>query len=230
MEVVDDQVEASLGNDAHQRLEHLQRARAVLEDHLARASNMSTVEPTANARRAPRGARSGTHRVVADELLCVGEGGGREDLELLELKHGRLPVIQAVVVACLEVDGCGAVREVLQVHTQHLLRHIVVIELVVAQSHEGVQRQVLPVFQEHALVHVNGLLVMAAHVVDGCQAQLVLHNITQQLVVLEQLALVPELSAAMSAHTSTERAHQESAAHFMHHVEQHTVGQRRCRS
>lgn len=52
-----------------------------------------------------------------------------------------LAVVQSEGVAGLEVEGNGGVRYALKVHSQHLLGHIVVVQLVVAQSHINLQSQ-----------------------------------------------------------------------------------------
>lgn len=46
-----------------------------------------------------------------------------------------LAVVQSKVVAGLQVEGNGGVRDALKVHSQNLLRHIIVVQLVVTQSH-----------------------------------------------------------------------------------------------
>lgn len=48
------------------------------------------------------------------------------------------------MVAGLEVDGDGGVGVVLEVDSQHLLRHIIVVQLVVTQRHVHVEGEVLP--------------------------------------------------------------------------------------
>ena len=62
------------------------------------------------------------------------------------------------MIACLEVQCNGRVGKVLQVHCQHLLRDVVVVQLVVAQGNVDVEGKVLSVVQEDALVDVNCLL------------------------------------------------------------------------
>lgn len=52
-----------------------------------------------------------------------------------------LAIVQPEGVAGFEVEGNGGVRYALQVHGQHLLGHIVVVQLVVAQSHINLQSQ-----------------------------------------------------------------------------------------
>ena len=61
---------------------------------------------------------------------------------LAALLHlGCLPVVQPEVVAGLEVEGDGGVRDGLQVDRQHFLRHVIVVQLVVTQGHVHLQRQ-----------------------------------------------------------------------------------------
>lgn len=101
----------------------------------------------------------------------------------LELRLRRLAVVQAKVVARLEVDGQRAVGKRLQVHRENLEADVVVVQLAVAQRHVHVQRQELAVLQQQALVDVRRLLEVAAQVVDRRQAQLVLRGVRQLLVV-----------------------------------------------
>ena len=62
-----------------------------------------------------------TNEVVFDEILCELKGGRRHVLQRLQLSLGRLAVVKPEVVARLQVDGDGAVGELLQVHRQHFL-------------------------------------------------------------------------------------------------------------
>ena len=64
------------------------------------------------------------------------------------------------VVACLQIDCNGRVWEVLKVDSQDLLRHVVVVQLVVAESNVDVQRQVFSIVQQYSLVNINGFLVV----------------------------------------------------------------------
>lgn len=50
-------------------------------------------------------------------------------------------VVDPEVVTGLKVKGNGGVRDALQVHSQNLLRHIIVVQLVVTQSHINLQGQ-----------------------------------------------------------------------------------------
>lgn len=52
-----------------------------------------------------------------------------------------LAVVESEVVACLEVEGNSGVGYALQVHGQNLLGHIIVVQLVVTQSHVNFQGQ-----------------------------------------------------------------------------------------
>ena len=49
------------------------------------------------------------------------------------------------MVASFQIDCDGGVREVLEVDCEHLLGHVVVVQLVVAERHVHVQGKVLPV-------------------------------------------------------------------------------------
>lgn len=52
-----------------------------------------------------------------------------------------LAIIESEVVAGLKVEGNSGVGHALQVHSQHLLRHVIVVQLVVTQSHVNFQGQ-----------------------------------------------------------------------------------------
>lgn len=62
----------------------------------------------------------------------------------------------------------------LKVDGQHLLGHVVVVQLVVAQRHVDVQCEVLPVVQQYSLVDVNSLLIVGPR--DRSSYQLTTHN------------------------------------------------------
>jgi len=165
LQVVDDQVEARLGDHVHERRQRLQGALAVLEHH----------------------------QVVPEQVLGEREGQRGRLQQVLQLHLGRLAVVQPVVVARLQVDADRRVRVVLQVDGEHLLRDVVVVELVVAEGHVDVERQVLPVLEQVALVDVDGLLVVVAHVVHGGERELVGQHVLQLLVQAHELVLLVEL-------------------------------------
>lgn len=50
-------------------------------------------------------------------------------------------IVESEVVAGFEVEGNSRVRNTLQIHGQHLLRHVIVIQLIVTQSHINIQGQ-----------------------------------------------------------------------------------------
>ncbi len=50
-------------------------------------------------------------------------------------------IVEPEVVAGLEVEGNSGVGHALQVHGQHLLGHIIVVQLVVTKSHVNFQGQ-----------------------------------------------------------------------------------------
>lgn len=52
-----------------------------------------------------------------------------------------LAIVESEVVAGLEVQCNSRVRHALQVHSQHLLGYIVVVQLIVTQSHINFQGQ-----------------------------------------------------------------------------------------
>mmetsp|Transcript_34371 Transcript_34371/g.108301 ORF Transcript_34371/g.108301 Transcript_34371/m.108301 type:complete len:621 (+) Transcript_34371:404-2266(+) len=163
-EVVDYEVEPRLRDAVHEPRQLLQREVPLVEDD----------------------------GVVRDEIVR------REVVALVHehLEHliGRLAVVELVVVAGLEVDGEGRVREGLQVDGEDLQRHVVVVELVVAHGHVHVEREVLAVLQEQALVDVRGLLEVRPQVVDGGERQLVPVVVRGDfLVVAHELVLVVHL-------------------------------------
>lgn len=58
-----------------------------------------------------------------------------------ETDLGSFAIVESEVVAGFEVEGDSRVRNTLQIHGQHLLRHVIVIQLIVAQSHIHIQGQ-----------------------------------------------------------------------------------------
>ena len=160
LEVVDDQVEPGLGQHVHQRRQHLHRLLAVREDHHVVAEEVRGLQ---------------VHAVVAEHL---------------ELGLRGLTVVQAEVVAGLEVDSEQRVGKGLQVHAKDLEGDVVVVELVVAHRDVHVHREVLPALQKHALVDVHRLLVVAAREVHRGEGELVGLLVAQRLVVRHQLGLV----------------------------------------
>ncbi len=139
-QVVDDEVEPGLGNGVDERREDLERVLAISEHT----------------------------EVVPDQVVVVlRDGDALLVRERLELRLARLPVVQPEMVAGLEVDCHHAVRMLLQVHLQDLQRHVVVVQLVVAQRDVHVKRDELPVLKKQPLVDVRGLLVVIPQVVYG---------------------------------------------------------------
>mmetsp|Transcript_34611 Transcript_34611/g.87565 ORF Transcript_34611/g.87565 Transcript_34611/m.87565 type:complete len:572 (-) Transcript_34611:381-2096(-) len=176
-QVVDDQVQARLRRHVTQRRQVLQRVLTPPEHH----------------------------QVVADEVVlqvAAARGLGQR----LDLGFRRLAVVHAERVARLEVDRHRTVAELVQVHLQDLERHVVVVQLAVAQRHVHVERQELAVLQQQPLVDVGGLLEVRALVVDGRQRQLVLDRLGQLLVVVHELGLVAALVRAVEQHARLQRA------------------------
>ena len=64
------------------------------------------------------------------------------------------------VIASLQIDRYGRVREVLEVDGQNLLGHVIVVQLVVAESHVDIEGEILPIVQQDPLVDVNCLLIV----------------------------------------------------------------------
>ena len=64
------------------------------------------------------------------------------------------------MITGLQINCNGRVREVLEVDSQDLLRYIVVVQLVVAESYVDIECQVLSVVQQYSLVNVDCLLVV----------------------------------------------------------------------
>lgn len=52
-----------------------------------------------------------------------------------------LAIVESEMVAGLEIEGNCGVRHALQVDSQHLLGHVIVVQLVVTQSHVNFQGQ-----------------------------------------------------------------------------------------
>ncbi len=178
LQVVDDQVEARLGDHVHERRQRLQGALAVLEHH----------------------------QVVPEQVLGEREGQRGRLQQVLQLHLGRLAVVQPVVVARLQVHADRRVRVVLQVDGEHLLRDVVVVELVVAEGDVNVERQVLAVLEQVALVDVDRLLVVVAHVVHGGERELVGQHVLQLLVEVHELVLLVELVRGVEEDADLERA------------------------
>mmetsp|Transcript_70 Transcript_70/g.224 ORF Transcript_70/g.224 Transcript_70/m.224 type:complete len:639 (+) Transcript_70:161-2077(+) len=160
--VVDDQVEARLGDQVREGREHLEGALPAPEDH--------HVVP---------------HQVELE--LVHRRRAGRERCEL---RLRGLAVVEAELVARLEVERHRRVRVLPQVGPQDLQGHVVVVQLVVTQSHVHVKGRKVSVLQEEALVDVRGLLEVVAEVVDGGEGELILRGVLQPLVVRHELALV----------------------------------------
>lgn len=59
-----------------------------------------------------------------------------------------LAIVESEVVAGLEVEGNSGVGYALQVHGQHLLGHIIVVQLIVTQSHVNFQGQEISARQD----------------------------------------------------------------------------------
>lgn len=59
-----------------------------------------------------------------------------------------LAIVESEVVAGLEVEGNSGVWYALQVHGQHLLGHIIVVQLIVTQSHVNFQGQEISARQD----------------------------------------------------------------------------------
>jgi len=95
---------------------------------------------------------------------------------------------------------------VLQVDGEHLLRDVVVVELVVAEGDVNVERQVLAVLEQVALVDVDRLLVVVAHVVHGGERELVGQHVLQLLVEVHELVLLVELVRGVEEDADLERA------------------------
>jgi len=164
-QVVDDEVQPRLGDDVHERREDAGGVGAVAEDaHVV----------------AQRGALLQHARVAA---------GVRE---LPQLRLGGLAVVEAEVVAGLEVHGCGAAGVVLQVHGEELDAPGVVVELVEAHGHVHVHREVVLVVVVDALVQLERVLRVAADEVHRGERQLVnLGAVVDEVVSLkEQLVVV----------------------------------------
>jgi len=67
-------------------------------------------------------------------------------------------VVEPEVVAGLEVEGDGGVGDALQVDRQHLLGHVIVVQLVVTQGHIHLQRQEVSADKQEAVSMVAPLV------------------------------------------------------------------------
>ena len=95
-----------------------------------------------------------------DQVLPEGKARGGLVLQTFQLLLCRLPIVEPEVVAGLQIQGNGRVREVLKVNSQDLLRHVIVVQLVVAESNVDVECQVFSVVQQYSLVNINSFLVV----------------------------------------------------------------------
>lgn len=60
----------------------------------------------------------------------------------------RLAIVESEVIASLKVEGNGGVRYALQVHSQHFLGHIIVVQFIVTECHVHFQGQKISAKQE----------------------------------------------------------------------------------
>lgn len=63
--------------------------------------------------------------------------------QLFDLGHLGGALVKAKMIASLEINGGRAVGILLQVDLQYLLRHVVVVEFVVAERNVNVEREVV---------------------------------------------------------------------------------------
>ena len=70
------------------------------------------------------------------------------------------PSVIPEVIASLQIDRYGRVREVLEIDGQNLLGHVIVVQLVVAESHVDIEGEILSIVQQDPLVDVNCLLIV----------------------------------------------------------------------
>ena len=55
----------------------------------------------------------------------------------------------------------------LEIHGQHLLRHVIVVQFVITQGHVHIEGEVFPIVQEDPLVNIDGFLIMRSQIVDA---------------------------------------------------------------
>lgn len=60
-----------------------------------------------------------------------------------------LSFVDFKVIAGFEVEGNSGVRYALQVNSQHLLGHIIVVQLIIAQSHVHLQSEEVSAWKDH---------------------------------------------------------------------------------
>mmetsp|Transcript_56701 Transcript_56701/g.116121 ORF Transcript_56701/g.116121 Transcript_56701/m.116121 type:complete len:256 (+) Transcript_56701:1633-2400(+) len=85
----------------------------------------------------------------------------------------------------------------LKVNLQNFKRHIIIVQLVVAECDVNIQGDGLSVLEKQSLVDICRFLIVVAQVVDGRQGQLILCIVGQFLVVDHQLVLVVQLVRQM---------------------------------
>lgn len=114
-EVVYYQVEPSLGHEVNEAREHLEGLISIAEHD----------------------------HVVADQIV------GLENVAVvrqnLQLRFSRLAIVQAKVVAGLEVYCDGTVGVGLQINCEDFKTHVIVVELVVTHSNVHVEGKIVPV-------------------------------------------------------------------------------------
>ena len=79
------------------------------------------------------------------------------------------PSVIPEVIASLQIDCNCRVRKMLKIDRKHLLRHVIVVQFVIAQGHVNIEREILPIVEENPLVNIDGFLIMRSQVVDACK-------------------------------------------------------------
>lgn len=143
------------------------------------------------------------HHVVTNQISTEGSIVGN----VLDHLLGHAATEETKAIAGLQIDCYGAVAVLTQIHFEHLLRHVVVVQLIEAQGQIDIDGQEVLVVDQHTLVHIDGLLVVSPHVVHGGQAQLLLHTgrwFEYLLQELSPLLIVAQLVGQMKEQTLLE--------------------------
>ena len=55
----------------------------------------------------------------------------------------------------------------LEINRKHLLRHVVVVQFVIAKGHVNIEGEIFPIVEENPLVNIDGFLIMRSQIVDA---------------------------------------------------------------
>lgn len=156
------------------------------------------------------------HYIVLNEIVTKVASARNFVDKLLKLDHLGSALIETKMIAGFQIDSRRAVRIFLQVDLEHILRYIVVVQLVVTESYVNVQRQIFPtdlnivkknlfrhklsvdkcdrgfdrpVFKQNFFVNIDGFLIVSSKIVYRSETELVFRDIAKLVLVLLQLRL-----------------------------------------